>query len=277
VADRPHCTACTAPMTVEGGLTACIPAGWRGGLRHPAGSTCQRGRASARQSLAPRGRVPAFTLIELLIVITILAILAALLFPVFTAAREKARTVTCGHQLRQIGLAMTLYAQDHDGVNVPYYCWLSAQPPVVVYWEVMVLPYAKDERVFICPEVPHRDVLWHPLRNRFNHYYGMNLVGRDPPLSSDFAGNLSLSSDSGVDDSDVESPSGTIWTVDATLNRVNYDPDDANMGQNAASVPSYNVPRVAKRHSAGVNALFVDGHAKWLRTLTAAMWTRRED
>jgi len=59
-------------------------------------------------------RRPAFTLIELLVVIAIIAILAAILFPVFAQAREKARQATCVSNLKQLGTAALMYAQDYD-------------------------------------------------------------------------------------------------------------------------------------------------------------------
>src|SRR5437762_6179565 len=62
------------------------------------------------------GTRPAFTLIELLVVIAIIAILAAILFPVFAQAREKARQATCISNLKQLALAYLMYAQDHDEV-----------------------------------------------------------------------------------------------------------------------------------------------------------------
>ena len=66
-----------------------------------------------------RSRRPAFTLIELLVVIAIIAILAAILFPVFSQARESARQATCGSNMRQIGLAIVMYASDNDGSWAP--------------------------------------------------------------------------------------------------------------------------------------------------------------
>src|ERR1041385_4414144 len=66
-----------------------------------------------------RKNVNAFTLIELLVVIAIIAILAAILFPVFAQAREKARQATCQSNMKQIGVAWALYAQDYDEIGVP--------------------------------------------------------------------------------------------------------------------------------------------------------------
>src|SRR5438045_4118500 len=67
-----------------------------------------------RKTIMQRGRKAAFTLIELLIVIAIIAVLAALLFPVFAQARDKARQVACLSSLRQIGSALHMYLQDYD-------------------------------------------------------------------------------------------------------------------------------------------------------------------
>src|SRR5579872_660762 len=81
---------------------------------------------SARHFTALRERslkmkTKGFTLIELLVVIAIIAVLAAILFPVFAAAREMARQTTCASNLKQIGTAVTMYRQDYDEAFPPYY------------------------------------------------------------------------------------------------------------------------------------------------------------
>ena len=108
-----------------------------------------------------------FTLIELLVVIAIIAILAAILFPVFARAREKARQTSCISNLKQLGLAAIMYAQDYDQMNF----WFRGRPNTTVrdafgnvvtpqmmggpnYTVVMKAvfqPYIKNEQIFYCP------------------------------------------------------------------------------------------------------------------------------
>jgi prepilin-type N-terminal cleavage/methylation domain-containing protein/prepilin-type processing-associated H-X9-DG protein len=106
-----------------------------------------------------------FTLIELLVVIAIIAILAAILFPVFAQAREKARQAGCFSNLKQIGLALQMYQQDYDQTwplcfvkigGAPAGSWPS--PPFStkyrrdeIFWYVWVYPYTKNLGMFNCP------------------------------------------------------------------------------------------------------------------------------
>jgi prepilin-type N-terminal cleavage/methylation domain-containing protein len=95
--------------------------------------------------LSPKSR--AFTLIELLVVIAIIAILAAILFPVFAQAREQARQTACISNLRQIGTASLTYAQDYDEQMIG--TELGADPEY--FWGDMIQPYMKNRQILDCP------------------------------------------------------------------------------------------------------------------------------
>src|SRR5690242_10155784 len=101
---------------------------------------------------------PGFTLIELLVVIAIIAILAAILFPVFAQAREEARQTACSSNLKQIGTAMMMYAQDYDET---YPCY-ATYPVSAVHWYDMINPYIKAQNftssIFVCPSVTRKTV-----------------------------------------------------------------------------------------------------------------------
>ena len=97
-----------------------------------------------------------FTLIELLVVVGIIAILAALLFPVFAQAREKGRQTYCLSNLRQIGTAMMLYTEDHDGFFPPAIGRVGRRPiEEDVTWMHFLEPYLKSRAVFIDPSSGH--------------------------------------------------------------------------------------------------------------------------
>jgi prepilin-type N-terminal cleavage/methylation domain-containing protein/prepilin-type processing-associated H-X9-DG protein len=108
----------------------------------------------------------AFTLIELLVVIAIIAILAAILFPVFAQVREKARQTTCASNQKQIGLGFLQYVQDYDehfpqeqdgGTpwgNPPY----TTPAGVPATWDVLIQPYLKSEGVLACPDDPNTPI-----------------------------------------------------------------------------------------------------------------------
>lgn len=133
----------------------------------------------------------AFTLIELLVVIAIIAILAAILFPVFARAREAARKTTCLSNEKQILLALNMYSQDHDG-RTPKgegldwwqqiaYCdnyvipagaafgnWGPCGNRSNVTWRSQVIPYIKNGQVFLCPTFERPDeTLWLDMRAQY--------------------------------------------------------------------------------------------------------------
>lgn len=91
-----------------------------------------------------------FTLIELLVVIAIIAILAAILFPVFARARENARRTACQSNLKQIGLGIMQYTQDYDE-KLPLRRYDGPMSQVVFSWRRQTFPYTKSAQVFSCP------------------------------------------------------------------------------------------------------------------------------
>src|SRR5438046_3137064 len=103
-------------------------------------------------------RRAAFTLIELLVVIAIIAILSAILFPVFAQARDKARSTACLSNMRQIGTAITMYVQDYDErvffrstANIDSTRIHTATSGNPLKWWNMLMPYVKNGQVYQCP------------------------------------------------------------------------------------------------------------------------------
>ena len=217
-------------------------------------------------TVAPK-RKHGFTLTELLIVIAIIAILAAILFPVFAQAREKARQTSCLSNQKQIGLAVMQYIQDYDE-SFP----LEESPDYSMDWTQLVQPYIKNggtgysanKGVFACPSyaVPEQN----------GHYAVLTNVMIPPTLVQQSVSPLTLA--------EVTTPADNIMIFEVGANGTaanwsyRYSPSDA-WFWDAARVKTYGdcdskfgtdwgtcnqYPRY--RHSGASNFLFIDGHAK---------------
>ncbi len=187
-----------------------------------------------------------FTLIELLVVIAIIAILAAILFPVFARAREKARQTSCLSNIKQIVLAHLQYAQDYD----ERCC--GGQSPGVGAWYNALSPYLKNTQVLKCPSDSLSPVCSYgvPYYNMFHDAgapRGFALGRIDSPSECLLMG-------------ETQNSSGAATWYYYTPKNWPYPYDTANGPGNRIADPG--------RHNEGSNIGFVDGHAKWIGTKT---------
>ena len=203
----------------------------------------------------------AFTIIELLVVIAIIAILAAILFPVFARARENARRASCMSNLKQIGLGIMMYSQDYDEKLPPTYNYYngSGNSPLV-WWEDVTQPYLKSFQIFVCPSdsTPYSESA---LR-----------TGLTPAsFLTSYATNESvMTAGTGVAVAAFQSPATTILATDCTTIEIfaKYNDDPTTPSWAGATLV-----RIDKRHLDGANFLWADGHVKWLKQTTYPMWT----
>ncbi|MFO8079622.1 MAG: DUF1559 domain-containing protein [Armatimonadota bacterium] len=208
-----------------------------------------------------------FTLIELLVVIAIIAILAAILFPVFARAREKARQASCQSNLKQIGLAVHMYAQDYDEVLPRGYTDVRPQTISGGYFHVPELlhPYINNAQIWQCPsERSNYSSFDHDIRCTYGYNQSQFEV-----QSVRFDRSLAMAQ--------VEDPSGTIMFIDDTNVWAGpYDPVVPADYDPGAGVPT-EVTRAAPRHNEMFNIVFVDGHVKSQSTTYYRDWSYIKD
>ncbi len=205
-----------------------------------------------------------FTLIELLVVIAIIAILAAILFPVFARAREKARQTSCLSNLKQAGLALRMYVQDYDERYVMRFYNHMANGQYEDYgfnFRELLQPYMKNEQIWRCPS----------RKPTFSncHYTGYDW-GRG---TNSWLGRLHGGS-YGINDAIVRELEADVDDVTNTIALTEMDCLIA-----APRMVSYLGPHdhAEEPHNDGFNSAFCDGHAKWLKEHETRLFTTEAD
>ncbi|HLK55647.1 MAG TPA: DUF1559 domain-containing protein [Chthonomonadaceae bacterium] len=269
-----------------------------------------------------------FTLIELLVVIAIIAILAAILFPVFAQAREKARAISCLSNLKQLGIAYRMYAEDYDEMVLPDYEYIDPGHTEILWYPDILYPYVKNAGVFVCPDRSFLDSPNSPdplFRDPLRAWLPPGKGPGHQDLTFSYSGNNSWSCcglNPATDYPSLNSPEGfsgdtlgRYWPypTDATFDQpatyiVFFDSDElqtwaaafpsAHTGSNdvegydfytdngdgvehpltsaecAACGPN-EYASVRKDHSGGFNAVFMDGHGKWMHDSHIENWAAR--
>jgi prepilin-type N-terminal cleavage/methylation domain-containing protein/prepilin-type processing-associated H-X9-DG protein len=217
-------------------------------------------------------RRSAFTLIELLVVIAIIAILAAILFPVFAQARAKARQTTCLSNQRQIGVGLLAYVQDNDE-TLPVSNYPDATGVTNTTWQFAIDPYVKANfpqtvnnsvgkslSIYVCPDFTDTSASARPSSSYSTNRAFFGTL--DANLS---AGNRRLA----VSLAEIKTPAQDVLLSESTGGCVWTEGADDPASYAALGTTLKNCTRIylvgRTRHSGGANYLLGDGHAKWFK------------
>ncbi len=221
-----------------------------------------------------------FTLIELLVVIAIIAILAAILFPVFARAKKKAESTTDLSNLKQMATAVHMYAGDYDEM-FPCFHYFVNTPSGLRHADqlTMIHPYVKNEQMLACPWMKGKTSLRCGVENLVLSFniggsgYGYNncLMGGYPSTNPGYSGWI---------DDDFHPKATALTNVDDSAGTILW--SDNCCGRGGDMWPSNCAPFTldyADKYMEGSNISFVDGHAKWRKggTITKSDWTPYDD
>jgi prepilin-type N-terminal cleavage/methylation domain-containing protein/prepilin-type processing-associated H-X9-DG protein len=217
----------------------------------------------------------AFTLIELLVVIAIIAILAAILFPVFAQAREKGRQAVCISNMKQFTLGMMMYVQDYDE-HFPSQDPDPSRPQLMDdLWLFVIVPYIKTppadwastrSNIYVCPSNPNLQLVSNTVVQQALQFWGWDLA-REFRLTQAPDGTWKWHCSYAINDAIIgETGIGftalAAWQQPASEYLFMESNFDTDVDSNDVDLED---DEIFMKHSNGMNTAFVDGHVKWIR------------